>query len=339
MSLEEKGKEPLKEGLIVQEIDSQGDQKEPDQIEINEIEDLSFQEQDSKEKKVIDEEEPEEEDFAEEINSAEKTDKSSFVEEDDHITSKLEEESEVLTQDEISICNTEAASPEVTQRISNTEIRLREKKEQEAKLRFQIPPDYQLCLQNWKTSSIQYSSQSRNQINQEEEIKERPEEEQEEEEQSVTKKTKPPSILTNPLTLKGFGTAIPLYYLFILCCMVILIEAYIPLNIIGSTAREAYCQIYKELNPTKSCSIFDIKSYQFTFLADSKIDRDRTRKLGLDLILNKFPYFLAFYLLIFFTIFFFYWIQVKIQQEYLMKEEESHPSEFTVMVEGVYHSE
>ena len=153
---------------------------------------------------------------------------------------------EIMKSAEISICNIET-EPEQPEKVSQRETRFREKIEKEEGLRFQIPPDYQISLQHWERTSINYSlSKSKLKDTKLKDF------DKESLPKNSSQKSKNQPFLTNPFTLKGFGTSIPVYYLFILCSIVILIEAYIPLYIIGSPMRKAYCQFYEATNPPKS---------------------------------------------------------------------------------------
>ena len=234
-----------------------------------------------------------------------------------------------LPPTDFSISNADPHEPEPDLRkISQLSIR----KEQQANLRFQIPPDFNLTLEHWDTGGI-YDLQSGNKTKH---IKDQNEEYEGE---SSSKRVKKVPYFTNPLTLKGFGTAILLYYLYLLCCLVILIELQIPLYMIGSAARQVYCEIYQELNQNKACSLLDLKSYQLAFFADPDYSKPKRQKVGADLVKNKIFYCLITVIFIYISILIFYLIQIKMELKYLREGTENSPSQFTVMVERVNNSE
>ena len=141
----------------------------------------------------------------------------------------------------------------------------------------------------------------------------------------------PFSLFTNPLKIRGFGTSIPMFFLFIGCCLTLLIIQYLGTFYLGYLFRQMYC-LYLEVVKGKVCNTFD----QFTYMIMKpnlflvKETTPFSNKIAYAVIIGLSSIFAMYFVIFLFT-------RAKIRIRFRQKEEapEAVISEFTIMVENV----
>ena len=135
---------------------------------------------------------------------------------------------------------------------------------------------------------------------------------------------------TDPVKIRGFGSTIPLFYLFIRCCLVLLPIQYFGTFYLGILFRNLYCRGQKLKG--KECSFFDLETYKVTdtrpLIHDTNEQDDAQIAIGLLI-------FLPCIYLMYLVIFWFSWKKVKLRFACKDEVEEGVISEFTIMVERV----
>ena len=137
-------------------------------------------------------------------------------------------------------------------------------------------------------------------------------------------------IFTNPLKIQGFGTTIQVYFLFTLCCFVLVLTEFLSIIYLALLLRGSRCREKKE--ELGDCSIFNLDTYKlpdikFWFRNDTQEVKNQA---GLAYMICYFSNFDMYGI-----IFFFVYLKVKMRLKYKETMTESIPSEFTIMVEGV----
>ena len=148
---------------------------------------------------------------------------------------------------------------------------------------------------------------------------------------SLNPKLSPFPYFTNPFRIKGFGTSIPLFFLFITCCLVLLLIQYFGVFYLGTVFRAIYCQDLKDTKGLQ-CSMFDAASYKFPptnkwFVGRSEEVKGQIINGMISVILSIYAMYVA--------IFLFSMMKVKMRFESKEQDPQAPISEFTVMVERV----
>ena len=148
---------------------------------------------------------------------------------------------------------------------------------------------------------------------------------------SMKPKLSPFPFFTNPFRIKSFGTAIPLFFLFITCCLVLLLVQYFGVFYLGTVFRAIYCQEVKDYKGLE-CSLFDADSYYFPPLSKFMVtySEEVKAKIIIGVILVEVSIFIMYI-----VIFVFSMMKVKMGFELKEGSREARISEFTVMVERV----
>ena len=134
----------------------------------------------------------------------------------------------------------------------------------------------------------------------------------------------------NPLKIRGLGSTIPLFFLFIKCCLCLLPVQYFSLFYLGIVFRKIYCRDKNQKG--KECTFFDLESYKVPNAL--KIIQTQTEELQRDFG----DAFIIFSLSIFVIYAIIFWFSMKkVQLRFACKDEvkEGLISEFTIMVEKV----
>ena len=205
---------------------------------------------------------------------------------------------------------------------------------------YKIPPSFAKCKQYWKATklgALNPLQTTKTDTNSTEEQLEDPTQSKKNQIFKVGEQKVKLTLGKNPFNLKGAGISIPIYYLYILCCLILTVLAFASFFLPGVEYRNRYCQWMRETNGGRSCSIFDLASYQVLYY-QVKFD-DRAEKEFLEFLVNHRWVQLICLFITYATVIFFYRLQANIRLDYYLNRTETSISEFTVMVDQVDVSE
>ena len=136
-------------------------------------------------------------------------------------------------------------------------------------------------------------------------------------------------LLTNPLKINGWGTTIQFYFLFCLCCFILVIVEFFGFVYITMVSREDYCQ---KNNLGQNCSFFDLESHKLGNPKDwfNGSTPEIQQKAAIGYIFVYMSIYVMYIVVIVFTV-----LKVKLRLKYREQMKETIASEFTIMAEGV----
>ena len=134
---------------------------------------------------------------------------------------------------------------------------------------------------------------------------------------------------TDPLTIRGFGSSIPLFYLFIHCARTLLFIEYLGVFYLGIVFREIVCINLKK-NSGQECSLFDLETYKFPNIWKNLESEGVKGKLEIALLICLFSISLMYVVIFWFS-------KKKVKLRFACKDdvEKAMVKEFIIMVEGV----
>ena len=184
---------------------------------------------------------------------------------------------------------------------------------------YQIPPSIELAEHYWASTGIGRKPSSR--------LGDFPGERQ----SSLGPKLEKFPYCTNPMRIRGFGSTIPIYYLFMTCCIVILLIEYLGTLYLGIVYRNAYCERMMSLKGIE-CSFFDKMSYKInlTVIDLKTAPTPLKEKVSFGMTLHMISIYVMFLVVILFSM-------QKIKLKFACKDQvkQGVVSEFTIMVEKV----
>ena len=141
------------------------------------------------------------------------------------------------------------------------------------------------------------------------------------------------TIFQNPLKLQPSGISIQIYYLYILFCLIMTSLTMVTFCLPGLEYRRLYCDMIKNEKGPKSCSLFDLTSYQvlsYTILFKDDLKTEFQSYLAQTEWVQIICTFV-----IYMTVIVFYRLQVNIRLDYYLERRTGSASEFTVMIDQV----